>query len=47
MGAPLDGDFVGLRGAVDYRPRGHALASGPGSFNQTYGIPVTIKHGWV
>ena len=24
MGAPLDGDFVGRRGVVDYRPRGNA-----------------------
>ena len=45
MGAPLDGDFVGRRGVVDYRPRGNAgQRAGRVQPNDT---PVTIKHGWV
>jgi len=46
MGAPLDGDFVGRRGA-SITGREVMLASEPGGFNQTYGTPVTIKHSWV
>ena len=44
MGAPLDGDFVGRRGA-SITGREVMLASEPGGFNQTYDIPITTKHG--
>ena len=40
MGAPLDEDFVGRRGA-SITGREVMLASEPGGFNQTYDIPIT------